>query len=258
MTEREAVLYQIMSILYKADVPLVFKGALVVKAILNEHEFNWLERETRDIDANWVNTPPSMDTLVSMTNNAFDGVLNNFKAVAIQEYTEKQSACLQIIEKNTNTPYATIDIKIKPYTNYMVYCVDEVSFKGVMVNEILADKISVLSGNKIFRRAKDFVDVYALSHCVEIRVADIFETCEKEGRVISAFYEFLSRKSDLEHAYNKLQRIQGKPPFNIVYSYMENFLRPFVEQTPDDMIWNSQDCIWEEVERQIKKHSLDR
>lgn len=258
MTEREAVLYQIMSILYKADVPLVFKGALVVKAILNEHEFNWLERETRDIDANWVNTPPSMDTLVSMTNNAFDGALNNFKAVAIQEYTEKQSACLEIIEKNTNTPYATIDIKIKPYTNYMVYCVDEVSFKGVMVNEILADKISVLSGNKIFRRAKDLVDVYALSHCVEIRVADIFETCEREGRVISSFDAFLNRKDDLKHAYNKLQRIQGKPSFNIVYSYMENFLRPFVEQTPDDMIWNSQDCIWEEAERQIKKHSLER
>ena len=258
MTERETILYQIMSGLYRADVPLVFKGALVVKVILNENDFDLLERETRDIDANWVNKPPLMDDLVSMINHAFNKTLNNFKAVAIQEYTEKQSACLEIFEKNTNTPYTTIDIKIKPYTKYMIYCVDEISFRGVLVNEILADKISVLSSDKIFRRAKDMIDVYALSHCVPIQINDILETCKREGRAVSVFSAFLNRRDDLEHAYNKLHRIERKPAFNEIYSYMENFLHPFIEQAPDNMIWNNQDCVWEDADRCARKCSVDR
>lgn len=258
MTERETVLYQIMDAFYKTDIPLAFKGALVVKAILKEQEFDLFERETRDIDANWLGAPPSMNSLVLMTNQVLDGALKNFKAVVIQEYTEKQSACLEILEKSTNTPYTTIDIKIKPYTKHMVYCVDELNFKGVLVNEIIADKISVLSGNKIFRRAKDFVDVYALSHCVEIRISDIFETCEREGRVISSFNEFLNRKGDLEHAYNKLQRIKNKPDFDEIYSYMENFLHPFIDQSVENLIWNSHDCVWEEADRQARRQPIDR
>jgi hypothetical protein len=258
MTEREAVLYQMMGAFYKAGLPLVFKGALVVKAIMSERGFNLLERETHDIDANWVSNPPAMDTLVSAINQVLHDEMSSFKVASIQDYTEMQSACLGVTDTETNVRYATIDIKVKPGTKHAVYCVNDVKFEGVMVNEILADKISVLSGNKIFRRAKDFIDVYALSHCVEIKVSDIIDTCGKEGRTLSPFSEFLNRKTELEHAYNRLQRIRGKPTFEEIYSYMASFLRAFIERSSEDLVWNSRDHAWAKGDRHPKKRAADR
>jgi hypothetical protein len=127
-----------------------------------------------------------------------------------------------------------------------------------MVTEILADKISVLSGGKIFRRVKDLLDVYALSHCVEIKMADIIDTCEKEGRTLSFFNEFLDRKTDLEHAYNRLQRTRGKPAFEEIYSYMASFLQPFMERSSEDLVWNSRDHVWAKGDRHSKKRAADR
>jgi len=258
MEDRERVLYQIMGALHKVGAPLIFKGAVVVKAILHENNFGELERETVDIDANWIDAPPTMNRLLATINCCLGSLSDNYRAIEQRQYTDTQSARIGILDTKDNALATSLDIKIKSVKSYREYYYGEVVFRGVMVNEILADKISVLSGSKIFRRAKDLVDVYTLSRCVEIRVADIFETCERVGRTLSAFKEFSSHKGDLERAYNKLRRMRGKPAFEEVYSYMETFLRPFIGQVSDDMLWNSQGCVWETVVRQPKRRLVDR
>ena len=54
MTDKETTMYQILGQICQADAPIVFKGALVTKLILSEHGYTALERQTRDIDANWI------------------------------------------------------------------------------------------------------------------------------------------------------------------------------------------------------------
>ncbi|MDR1421909.1 MAG: hypothetical protein LBI64_03480, partial [Coriobacteriales bacterium] len=79
---------------------------MITKLVLSERGYASAERQTKDIDANWVGAPPSMSRL---------------------------------------------------------YHYGEIGIRGVLPTEILADKISVLSGRHIFRRAKDIFDVYALA-----------------------------------------------------------------------------------------------
>ena len=50
MTEKEKVMYKIMDSIYNEDIPLVFKGTLITKLILLEHNSIKLDRETKDID----------------------------------------------------------------------------------------------------------------------------------------------------------------------------------------------------------------
>ena len=54
MTEHERLMYQILGRISEANIPLVFKGALITKLILTENGFTTLERQTKDIDANWI------------------------------------------------------------------------------------------------------------------------------------------------------------------------------------------------------------
>ena len=106
-------------------------------------------------------------------------------------------------------------------------------------------KISVLSDRLLFRRAKDIVDVYALSHCVEVRTSEIHDIIKKKSASFGEFTEFNTRRNDVEHAYNRLRGVEGKPLFIDVYSYLEKFLKPFAEKDDTSMSWNSDKQIWE-------------
>lgn len=63
MTEKEKSMYSFISELSKSQFPIVIKGALITKLILDEHNYVDVERRTQDIDINWVKTPPTMNEL---------------------------------------------------------------------------------------------------------------------------------------------------------------------------------------------------
>ena len=240
MTEKETLMYQIMSEISKTDAPIVFKGAMIAKLILAESGFTLLERQTRDIDANWVGTPPSMDDLVNTINKSLGSLKSSVLAVAFREYGDKMSAGISIREKQTNEELISMDIDMRPVYGSKVYQYGEVLVKGVLVNEILTDKISVLSDKMIFRRAKDMLDVYALTHCITVNTVDVYDVLmKKPDRVIGAFNEFINRRQDIEHAYNKLRGVENKPPFDHIYLYLEEFLQPFIAKDMAPQIWEN-------------------
>ena len=78
--------------------PIIFKGALITKLVLTEHEFNEIQRTTNDIDCNWIDTPPSMEVLADTVNQALGDLQNQFYAKAGREYGDKKSAGINIIE----------------------------------------------------------------------------------------------------------------------------------------------------------------
>jgi len=245
MTELEKIMYKILGTISAADTPIVFKGALIKNLVLIEHGYNEIYRETTDIDCNWTGKPPSMDFLVDTINKSLGDLQNKYYAESKREYGEKKSAGVNIIEKNTNAIITEIDISMKPVIGSKIYYYGEMSIKGVLANEILADKISVLSSNHIFRRTKDIIDVYALAHCVNIQSGEIFDIYDKTKRTLQSFGAFLNRKSELEHAYKTLKGVEGKPSFAVIYSYLHKFLIPFIEKDYNSKIWDNKNELWQ-------------
>lgn len=101
MTQHEHLMYQVLGKMTESNLPIVFKGALITKLVLAEHDYTKLDRKTIDIDANWVGTPPTMEILVDSINESFGDMQNLFYAVATREYGEKKSAGISVRDKNT-------------------------------------------------------------------------------------------------------------------------------------------------------------
>jgi len=119
---------------------------------------------------------------------------------------------------------------------------------GAIANDnVIADKISVIASDRVFRRAKDLVDVYALSHCVSLITADIYDIWKRESRAIGTFDAFRNRRDDLQHSYDKLRRIDAKPEFDKLYYHLVKFLQPFVENSSNPKTWNTNDLAWDDV-----------
>jgi len=247
MTEKEQFMYLLMGSISDSDAPIVFKGAMVIKLILSENGYTALERQTKDIDANWVGAPPSMGALVDTINHSLGKLKNHIYAVAFREYGEKMSAGVSIREERTNEEIISMDIDIRPIHGSKIYHYGEIGVKGVLVDEVLSDKLTVLSKKRIFRRVKDMVDIFALAHCVKVNTLEIFEVFKKSPeREIGSFDEFIHGRHDVEHAYNRLRGIENKPPFDQVYEYVMHFIQPFANRDMTPRVWNSEKASWED------------
>lgn len=249
MTEKEKLMYDVLAKISDIDVPIVFKGALITKLILEEHGYKEIQRMTKDIDANWVGNPPSMSYLSATIRGALAELNDRFNVEESREYGQGRSAGLTIRDKVTGDKVISMDIDIKPSSGERLYYYGEASIKGVLANDILADKICTMSSDAVFKhRAKDMIDVYALTHCVIVDVKEIFDTCRKSNRNLQSFESFFGRKDDVEHAYNKLKGIQGKPDFSVVYDYLSKFVVPFAEKKIKHQIWNPNKKSWQQDE----------
>jgi hypothetical protein len=148
---------------------------------------------------------------------------------------------------------------IKPVIGDRLYHFGKAAIRGVLPDAVLCDKISVLSSERIFRRAKDVLDVYALAHCLEVRTVNIYTAIEKAERALGSFELFLARRADLEHAYQKMRGIMGKPDFDSVYLYLGKFLEPFITQDRAPKVWHNRNAVWDnEMVRIRPKKKPDR
>lgn len=256
MTTSEALMYEILGRISSSNAPLVFKGGLITKLILAEQKYTSIDRATVDIDANWIDTAPSMEQLVKTIESALGELNQVYKIMPIRNYGEKRSAGLGVYDRESGMKILSMDIDIAPISSWKTYYFGEMGIKGILANEILADKISVISSDLVYKyRAKDLIDVYALSSCITIDTQDIIESCKIHDRAIQSFDGFLNRKNDVEHAYNKLRRIEEKPPFLHLYSHLEKFLMPFITIDNIRKIWDPKKAIWEEyvAQQYLKK-----
>jgi hypothetical protein len=253
MTDLEQLMYLVLGKISASKAPIVFKGALITKLVLAENGCTDLNRPTVDIDANWVGTPPTMDDLVVTIQTSLGELREQFYAVAIRDYEDKKSAGISIRTKSTDKEIMSMDISIKPVVGSKVYQYGEIGIRGVLPTEILADKITVLSKHLLFRRSKDFIDVYALTHCVKVLTAEIFEVISEKHLELGEFAELFTRRNDVEHAYDKLKGIDGKPPFDEVYPYLLEFVRPFAQRDKTPRVWNSGKQAWDDLSRMVDK-----
>jgi hypothetical protein len=142
--------------------------------------------------------------------------LIQLKSSAVVDPTKQQ--CFAYFILTNQSKITTFDLEInfheRPKTNYY----NMAHLTGVTATDIIADKVHVISSHKIFRRAKDLIDLSALIQCIEVNLHDIYADLRSKRRSLAEnFSDFLSRKTDLEHAFNKLTGISNKPSFNEIY-----------------------------------------
>lgn len=224
----EKIMYEVMEALYDSGIPVSFKGSMVLKACLIEAGFSDDTRHTVDIDGNWnSDTPPSAEQMV----DSFQKALNNHNiALSVslyRMYGEGRSAGFELKDKDTEEVLFTMDIDVnRPAVPTQIYEIEGVEFCGVSPRQMIADKVSVISTEKVFRRIKDVVDMYYISQVFEFNADEVLKTLENSGRTLGSFDGFINRTADLKHSYYKFRFSGGvnKPSFEDVYDNVKLFI----------------------------------
>lgn len=229
ISEEEHLMYSIMRTIYESDIPISFKGSMVLKAFLIESGFVGDVRHTKDIDGNWVSDSlPSDSEMVESLQKAFRKSGLDLDVTCHRKPGVGRSAGFSIVERNKSRPLFTMDIDVnRPVPETKIYEVNGLSFSGVAPNQIIADKLAVVSSDAVFKRIKDMIDLYYLSKVFSLDTSEIRRVLRNEKRALGDFNAFKNRKSELEHSYARF-RFEGdvtKPSFEEIYSSVKDYIK---------------------------------
>lgn len=97
MPADQAVLCQIARIIADSKLPVIFKGALITKSVLEENNFTAYDRQTNDIDGCWAGPEPAMKELASLLNDAFAGSGRPYRAEIGRNFGPDRTAMFCIL-----------------------------------------------------------------------------------------------------------------------------------------------------------------
>lgn len=229
LSAEEKLMYAVMNAIYSSGIPIDFKGAMVLKACLLGAGFSGEIRHTADIDANWYSdSPPSAEQLVESLGAALQKSGIPLHVDLYRMYGEGRSAGFELTDPDSGEVLFTMDMDVnRPIQPTQIYEVAGVRFRGVSPDQMLADKISAISTDKVFRRIKDVVDLYYLSQVFELDSNRLRQTLTDSGRRMGGFHGFLHGTEELRHAYDKFRFTGGvnKPVFDAVYAEVKAYLK---------------------------------
>lgn len=237
----EKFLYDLMTKLYNSGVPIVFKGAMVLKVVQFAYgNPSGLERETHDLDGDWVNGKPSMSYLTSVLQKVINDLGYPLKVEPYRDYGERKSAGFNFVRLDNNSIFTSMDLSIRSNNCTQLYSyINGVRFYGQTVDKIIVDKIVVCSNKTVFRRIKDVIDLYILSYCWCGNKKELTNLSKSLGKTLGDFDSFKTRYTDLEHAYSKYNNSATILPFRQIYSRVYSFLTPFIN--------NIENCYWNDI-----------
>ena len=223
------ILESIMKKFASEDLPIIFKGAMILKLAIKDNNPQNINRITKDIDGDWCDIKTTMQEMTTILNNAIRKLDENLMIIPTRNYTPTNSAGFDVITTDTNDKIASIDLSVRNHQFKHIYACNGVNITGASIPKMITDKVCVVSSKKIYRRAKDLLDLYILSHIAEFDSTLIYYIAKDSFKTIGDFKEYLDDKSDLlKHAYNKLTAIENKPDFHEIKERLDVFLAPFI------------------------------
>lgn len=246
MTETEDLMMDVMAELTLARAPIVFKGAMTLKLALAKQENLPVSRNTKDLDGDWMLAGVTMDQMEEFLSNAIHNIDPSLSVIPFRAFDKDKSAGFRIVD-SMNQIIFKIDLGIRPVQSVekfdLCYKGKYISIHGASINKMLADKICAISSPKVFRRSKDLVDAYILSHTARFNFLEVFRLVHTNGKKLEDFHAFRTNKEDLQHAYEKLHGVENKPEFSALYERLETFLAPFIEKKLRPIVWTGKTWV---------------
>lgn len=194
-------------------------------------------RHTVDIDANWYSDEwPSGEQMEESIQKALRSSKINLNVRLYRMYDEGRSAGFELSDPSSDEKLFTMDIDVnRPIVETRIYEIEEIRFRGSSLIPMLADKLTVVSGETVFRRIKDLIDLYYAAQVYTPGWQEILQAVKDSARTLGSFDGLLKRADELQHAYNKF-RFDGdvsKPAFEDVYQTVLDYIAEVLPENKD-------------------------
>lgn len=209
----------------------VFKGGVLLYSELRKNKINTI-RYTEDLD---------MNSLIDDQDILLQELKYSGLDVAKVNHLPKYNSFSVELTNGVD-----LDIKITETVDVCNYTINGVSFKGMSPYNVMADKLSVVSGDMIFRRTKDLLDIYLWLKMFNFNGLKLSEVITDTGREIKTFSNLSIENHKLIHSYDKLKDVENKPTLSDVVRTVAEFISPLTigGDFKDNHYWDKERLRW--------------
>lgn len=224
----------------------VLKGGTAFMSMLHENNLDVYMRSTRDIDLH-VNSESAWQSfkrdVVQILNSNQYGV--QYKVTRFKNRSTTLDSIALVALYNGKEYNLKIDMNVSPFKTITVTYLNSTGMNAYDCDTMIADKISAICSQRIYRRVKDLYDLYVLSQIRQYSLSDLVSHLRiKRPEFFSSGVNMLVSQNyvTLEHAYFKYKGILNKPEFDVVFKICSSFICPFFNLSTinRNLYWNGE------------------
>lgn len=224
----------------------VLKGGTAFMSMLNESNLDNYMRSTHDIDL-----PVSSESAWQSFKRDIVQILNSNQYGVQYEVTKFKnrsttSDSINLVASYKGTEYRLkIDMNVSPFKTITVTYLSSTGMDAYDCDTMIADKISAICSQKIYRRSKDLYDLYVLSQIRQYSLNSLVNHIKvKRPEFFTSGVNMLVSQNyaPLEHAYSKYKGILNKPEFGAMFKICSSFICPFFNlgTISRNLYWNGE------------------
>lgn len=232
----------------------VIRGGFVLMSLLKETGNEYLNRQTTDVDIDFSDRDTWEQFLSDLPNILNRGTQNGFQYQIVKrrgfDKNPSGDSISLVCTKGGKSIQSKIDMNIREFGNRKLYQSSDISFTGSAVNNMLCDKLAVVSTSKVCRRIKDLYDIFVLSKTCDFSIQEIIQEWKITGHTMGEpVYIFDAYEiGKVKHAYSLFRGIENKPDFDPLFARVVGFTSMIFEDilmaSTKERHWNREEGIW--------------
>ena len=247
----QQIMYRVIGELSKSKYKIVFKGSLLLSALMEDADIRTPSRLSRDFDGD-IQEQLTIDDALGEIELALKAVGVEYKGVEIDTRTTETQFFFNVIDDMGLTMF-NIDfgIKINPWHTTYAFK-NGIVLYGQTLSKIFWDKICVVSTDEVEFRPWDVFDMYLLSLREDLRMSDIIAVKVGTGRPLGNFEVFLSPTDKMRAAWKRRRYVKDRPDFDVMFGRVRDLCTPFITDGAALATWNPIEGLWYEGEATVK------
>lgn len=224
----------------------VLKGDTAFMSMLNESNLDVYMRSTHDIDLH-VNSESAWQSfkrdIVQILNSNQYGV--QYRVTKFKNRSTTSDSIALVALYNGVEYNLKIDMNVSPFNTITLTYLKSTGMSAYDCDTMIADKISAICSQKVYRRSKDLYDLYVLSQIRQYSLSSLVNHIKvKRPEFFTSGVNMLvlQNYASLEHAYSKYKGILNKPSFEVVFKVCSSFIYPFFNlgSINRNLYWNGE------------------
>lgn len=243
----QQLMYAVLGELSRSRYKIVFKGSLLLSALMEEADVRRPSGLSRDFDGD-LREAATVDDIIGELGRALKNVGVRGIQVQVDARTTETQFFLNVCDADGNVMFnADVGIRINPWhTLYRLK--NGTAIYGQTIAKIFWDKICVVSTDAVNVRPWDVFDMYLLSLRKDLRMSEILAVREGTGRPMGNFASFLYPSEKLRSAWRRRRYVKNRPEFEAMFGRVRDLCTPFIWGGAKEAMWDPAEGFWYEGE----------
>ena len=241
------IMYRVIQKLSQSKYKIVFKGSLLLSAIMEDASITTPSRLSRDFDGD-IQAPLTLEQIKDELHIALNATGVEYQSIAIDPRTTDTKFFFNVYDPMGMIMF-NIDLgfKINPWHTTYTFK-NGVTLYGQTLEKIFWDKICVVSSDEVEFRPWDIFDMYRLSLRNDLKMSGIIAVKNGTGRPLGDFKAFLTPTDKMKSSWKRRRYIKERPDFDIMFARVRDLCTPFITGGASHATWNPTEALWYEGE----------